>query len=574
MKITKKQRAFIKDDLIIDSWERIKIYFDNLLKREINTQDDFKQWLSDKSELDSVIEEEAAWRYIKMTIDTKDSSLSESYTFFVTKIEPEIAPYEDKLNKKLVDSPYFSQLNKEHDYQIYFRSIKTALELFREKNIPIEAELSEKSQQYGAISAAQTIEYSGETITMQRAASLLKETDEAVRKSVFEKMSLRRKADVDRLDVLYTELIGLRHELATNAGFKNYRDYKFQALNRFDYTKEDCFDFHQSIRTHIVPLVKQIQKKKLTLLGKEKFRPWDLEVDPEGKSPLKPFEKGTELLSGCIRIFEKIDPYFGDCLKTMNEMGYLDLESKEGKAPGGYNYPLYEIGVPFIFMNAVGTQNDLVTMVHEGGHAVHSFLSRDLELTGFKNLPSEVAELASMSMELLTMEHWDEFYNQRDDLKRAKKEQLVSILKILPWIAQIDEFQHWIYEHPEHTNHQRTEKWVDLSKSYGTGLTDWSGFEDVQANSWQRQLHLFEVPFYYIEYGIAQLGALGIWKNSLSDKKTAINQYKKALALGYTRSIPEIYKEAGILFDFSDRYLKDLAGFISLKLDELSELNL
>jgi oligoendopeptidase F len=213
-------------------------------------------------------------------------------------------------------------------------------------------------------------------------------------------------------------------------------------------------------------------------------------------------------------------------------------------------------------------------MVHEGGHAVHSFLSRDLELTGFKNLPSEVVELASMSMELLTMEHWDEFYNQRDDLKRAKKEQLVSILKILPWIAQIDEFQHWIYEHPEHTNHQRTEKWVDLSKSYGTGLTDWSGFEDVQANSWQRQLHLFEVPFYYIEYGIAQLGALGIWKNSLSDKKTAINQYKKALALGYTRSIPEIYKEAGILFDFSDRYLKDLAGFISLKLDELSELNL
>lgn len=569
MKIKKIKRSFVKEDLVIDSWEDIKIYFENLLSREIKSEDDLVKWLSDRSELDAVLEEDSAWRYIKMTIDTRDSSLSESYTFFVTKIEPEIAPYEDKLNKKLVDCSFFRTLNEHPDYQIYFRSIKTALELFRKKNIPIEAELSEKSQQFGVISAAQTIEYKGESITMQRASSLLKETDESIRKLVFQKMSERRKQDISKLNELYTELIGLRHELSVNAGFGNYRDYKFQALNRFDYTKEDCFAFHNSIRTHIVPLVKKMQEKKLSILGKDKFRPWDLDVDPEGKLPLKPFEKGTELLAGSILIFEKIDPYFGSCLKTMDEMGYLDLESKEGKAPGGYNYPLYEIGVPFIFMNAVGTQHDLVTMVHEGGHAVHSFLSRDLKLTGFKNLPSEVAELASMSMELLTMEHWDEFYVEQDDLKRAKKEQLESILKILPWIAQIDEFQHWVYEHPSHTPQERTEKWISLSTSYGTGLTDWSGFEEVQANSWQRQLHLFEVPFYYIEYGIAQLGALGIWKNSLNDKEETINNYKKALALGYTRSIPEIYKEAGIRFDFSDEYLKDLAGFVHLKLEEL-----
>jgi oligoendopeptidase F len=569
MKIKKIKRSFVKEDLVIDSWEKIKIYFENLLSREIKSEDDLVKWLSDRSELDAVLEEDSAWRYIRMTIDTRDSLLSESYTFFVTKIEPEIAPYEDKLNKKLLDCSFFHTLNEHPDYQIYFRSIKTALELFREKNIPIEAELSEKSQQFGVVSAAQTIEYKGESITMQRASSLLKETDESIRKSVFQKMSERRKQDISKLNELYAELIGLRHELSVNAGFNNYRDYKFQSLNRFDYTKEDCFAFHNSIRTHIVPLVKKIQEKKLSILGKDKFRPWDLDVDPEGKLPLKPFEKGAELLAGSIRIFDKIDPYFGSCLKTMDETGYLDLESKEGKAPGGYNYPLYEIGVPFIFMNAVGTQHDLVTMVHEGGHAVHSFLSRDLKLTGFKNLPSEVAELASMSMELLTMEHWDEFYVEQDDLKRAKKEQLESILKILPWIAQIDEFQHWVYEHPSHTHQERTEKWISLSTSYGTGLTDWSGFEEVQANSWQRQLHLFEVPFYYIEYGIAQLGALGIWKNSLNDKEKAINNYKKALALGYTRSIPEIYKEAGIRFDFSDEYLKDLAGFVHLKLEEL-----
>jgi oligoendopeptidase F len=251
----------------------------------------------------------------------------------------------------------------------------------------------------------------------------------------------------------------------------------------------------------------------------------------------------------------------------MNTMGHLDLDSKEGKAPGGYNYPLYEIGVPFIFMNAVGSQRDLVTMVHEGGHAVHSFLSRDLKLTGFKNLPSEVAELASMTMELLTMEHWDEFYKNSDDFHRAKTEQLESILKILPWIAQIDEFQHWVYENPDHSAQQRNEKWVSLSKAYGTGLTDWTGYEDVQAHSWQRQLHLYEVPFYYIEYGIAQLGALGVWMNSLMNKEKALSNYKSALALGYTRSIPEIYQTAGIKFDFSKEHLSHLASFIREKLN-------
>jgi oligoendopeptidase F len=358
--------------------------------------------------------------------------------------------------------------------------------------------------------------------------------------------------------------------LAKNAGFDNYRDYKFKSLGRFDYTKEDCFDFHQAIKDQIVPLVKEIQLKKLTKLGKDKFRPWDLEVDPEGKKPLKPFETGEELLKGSITMFEKIDPYFADCLRTMNKMGHLDLDSKEGKSPGGYNYPLYEIGVPFIFMNSVGAQRDLVTMVHEGGHAVHSFLSRDIALTSFKNLPSEVAELASMSMELLTMNYWDEFYSNEDELKRAKQEQLESILKILPWIAQIDEFQHWVYENPAHSIKDRHSKWVDISKSYGTGLTDWTGYEDMQATSWQRQLHLFEVPFYYIEYGIAQLGALGVWMNSIQDQLRAVQSYKEALKLGYTKTIPEIYQTAGVKFDFSEQYLKDLAGFVKCELEKLN----
>lgn len=569
MLIERKKRQFIAEELKIDSWDSIKNYFEDLLSRNIESKESFVNWLSDKSELEAVLEEDAAWRYIKMTINTQDESLTNAYTFFVTQIQPQLAPYEDRLNKKLIDSPYYQELSSDQAYHIYFRAVKTALDLFREENIAIEAELNEQAQQFGSISASQSIEYKGETLTMQKASSLLKLTDEAIRKNVFEKIADRRREDIDKLDQLYSDLIAKRHQLALNAGFKNFRDYKFKALGRFDYTKEDCFNFHRAIRDQIVPLVKEIQLNKLKKLGKDQFKPWDLEVDPEGKQPLKPFEKGEELLNGTISMFQKIDEYFADCLKTMDEMGHLDLDSKTGKAPGGYNYPLYEIGVPFIFMNSVGAQRDLVTMVHEGGHAVHSFLSRDLTLTSFKNLPSEVAELASMSMELLTMNYWDEFYKDEEDLKRAKQEQLESILKILPWIAQIDEFQHWVYENPNHPIHERNSKWVEISKSYGTGLTDWSGFEDMQATSWQRQLHLFEVPFYYIEYGIAQLGALGVWMNSLKDHKKAVDQYKEALKLGYTKTIPEIYATAGVKFDFSEAYLKELAEFVQKELNSL-----
>ena len=569
MKIEKANRTFVAENLQIDSWESIKTYFDDLLARTIETKDDYTKWLKDKSELEAVLEEDAAWRYIKMTIDTRDEALSNAYSFFVTKIQPELAPFEDQLNQKLVDSPYFAELDNNQAHHIYFRSVKTALELFREENIEIEAELNEKSQQYGSISAAQTIEHKGEQITMQKASSLLKEQDEVLRKTVFEKMAVRRAEDAGKLDDLYTELIQKRHQLAKNAGFENFRDYKFQSLGRFDYTKEDCFNFHDAIKKLIVPMVKTIQQEKLNKLGKTQFKPWDADVDPDGKAPLKPFSTGEELLNGSIAMFDKIDAYFGNCLRTMDEMGHLDLDSKAGKAPGGYNYPLYEIGVPFIFMNSVGAQRDLVTMVHEGGHAVHSFLSRDLELTGFKSLPSEVAELASMSMELLTMKLWNEFYTDETELNRAKKDQLETILKILPWIAQIDEFQHWVYENPTHSVDERHAKWVAISKEYGTGLTDWTGFEAVQKTAWQRQLHLFEVPFYYIEYGIAQLGALGVWKNSMTNFQKAIDDYKAALSLGYTKSIPEIYETAGIRFDFTEAYLKELADFVQVELSKL-----
>lgn len=568
MEIQKPKRHFVAENLVVDSWEVIQPYYESLLNRALETQADFDQWLKDRSELDAVLEEDSAWRYIKMTCDTANKEYTDRYTFFVTEIQPKMMPYEDQLNRKMMASTFSTPEGKEQAYQIYHRSVNIALQLFREENIPLDAKLNERSQEFGAISGAQTVEHKGEQLTMQQAAQLLKEKDEDLRKSTFLKMAERRAQDKSTLDDLFNELIQLRHQVATNAGFENYRDYKFIELGRFDYTKEDCFAFHDAIKKEIVPIAKQLQQAKLDKMGLTKFKPWDLELDPDGLAPLKPFKNGAEMLDGTIELLAKIDPYFSDCLATMKTMGYLDLDSKKGKAPGGYNYPLYEIGVPFIFMNAVGSQRDLVTMVHEGGHAIHSFLSRDLELTGYKDLTSEIAELASMSMELLTMEQWSQFYSP-EDVVRAKQDHLEDLLKVLPWIAQIDEFQHWIYENPTHTVEERTATWKRLNQEYGTGLTDWTGYEEVRDNSWQRQMHLFEVPFYYIEYGIAQLGAIGVWMNSLTDYDKAINDYKEALKLGYTKSIPEIYATAGVEFRFDQAYIKTLADFVKEQLDQL-----
>jgi oligoendopeptidase F len=568
MNISKPTRQFVSSQLEINDWNQIETYFIDLEERDLDSLDNLKEWLVDMSELEAVLEEDLAWRYIKMTIDTRDKKLADSYSKFVSEISPKIAPIQDALNKKMINCPFHKELNDEA-HRIFFRSIQSSIELFSEKNIPIQAELDQQSQEFGVISGGQSIEFKGEKHTMQSASKFLQDTDRETRKEVFELMLSRRAEDVQKLNDLFTELTSKRHQVAVNAGFENFRDYKFKALGRFDYTKEDCFNFHDSIQEHIVPIIKNLQLEHKTTLGYESLKPYDSEVDPLGRQPLRPIKNGQDLLNKSIKVFNHIDPYFGDCLKTMEKMGHLDLESKEGKSPGGYNYPLYEIGVPFIFMNSVGTVRDLVTMVHEGGHAVHSFLSRDLQLTGFKNVPSEVAELASMSMELITMEHWDLIIEDKEDLKRAKKEQLSTLLKILPWVAIIDKFQHWIYENPTHTIEERAASWQEINTQFGTGITDWTGYEEGKKWSWQRQLHLYEVPFYYIEYGIAQLGAIGVWKNYKENPTKAIADYKAALQLGYTQTIPEVYKAANITFDFSGDYIKELADFITDEIDAL-----
>ena len=426
------------------------------------------------------------------------------------------------------------------------------------------------AQEYGSISAEMVIEWEGSRLTLPKANVILKDTDRQKREKVFRLINNRRLEDSANLNQLYTELIRLRHQVAQNSGFDNYRDYKFVDLCRFDYNAEHCRAFHKSIASGTIPLLRKFDEERKKKLGLKELRPWDSQVDISGKPGLKPYNDDKDLIRKSILCFSEIDPYFGQCLDVMARMGHLDLDSREGKAPGGFNYPLYEIGVPFIFMNSAGTLRDMVTMMHEGGHAVHSFLSRDLEITSYKDLPSEVAELASMSMELITMEHWGVFFDDEEDYRRARLEQLRQIIETLPWIAQIDKFQHWIYENPEHSVEERELQWVSLMDEFGSPLLDWSGLEKEKRNLWQKQLHLFEVPFYYIEYGMAQLGAVAVWRNYIRDSKKAIADLRKALSLGYTRPIGEIYKAAGISFDFSSGYVDELMHFVGSEIEKLS----
>jgi oligoendopeptidase F len=560
------ERTFLKETFTVTTWEELKPYFDVLLNRSIGSLEDLKQWLRDRSELESAISEDLGWRYIRMTCYTENKEYGERYQDFIVNIQPQIAPVADQLNRMAAASPFLAELAKEQGYDILVRNLKKDIEIFREENIPLFTEINTETQKYAQISGAMTIEWKGQELTLQQASVLLMDTDRSLREAVYRKVTERRLKDKQTLDDLYTRLIHLRNKVARNAGFETFRDYMFKAYGRFDYTPKDCFDFHNSISSEVVPVLEELAEERHAQLGVEQLRPWDKAVDALGRPALKAFEGGKDLTEKSIECFCKLDPFLGDCLQIMNSMGHLDLESRKGKAPGGYNYPLAEIGVPFIFMNATSTMRDMTTIMHEGGHAIHNFLTKDLSLGDFKSPPMEVAELASMSMELISMDHWDVFFKNPQDLSRARTEQLEDIIETLPWVATIDKFQHWVYEHPDHTAEQRKSNWNRIFHEFADTVTDWSGLEDAKDYLWQKQLHLYEVPFYYIEYGMAQLGAIAIWRNFKLSKEKGLEGYLAALKLGNLRTIPEIYKAAGIKFDFSKPYIRELMSFVRKEL--------
>jgi oligoendopeptidase F len=566
--IQKLAHNYLPKDFVLTNWECLEPYFKELSERPINDKHGLEKWLQDLSELEAFISEDACWRQIKMTCDTTDKSLEEAFNFFCMEIQPKMQPYADALNKKLMACSFTKELDQSA-YYTYLRSVQKSIDLFRTENISIQAELSVLQQQYGTIAGKMTINHEGQEYTLQQAAQFLESEDRSIRESVYRKIQDRRLEDKAAMHDLFSELIQKRNQVAINAGFENYRDYKFVELGRFDYSKEDCFQFHEAVKLHVLPLIDKIYARKKQKLGLESLKPWDTEAEPAGTKPLRPFTDGKDLYEKSVACFEQLHPFFADCLRKMNSLKHFDLESRKGKAPGGYNCPLAESGAPFIFMNAAGQMSDVTTMVHEGGHAVHSFLSHNLSLSAFKEYPMEIAEVASMSMELFSMNHWQSFFDNEADLNRAKEHQLERTITIFPWIAIIDKFQHWVYEHPTHTIEERTNTWTSILKEFSTNSIDYTGLDAYREIGWQRQLHLFEVPFYYIEYGIAQLGAIGMWMQYQKNPQQALDNYMDALALGGTKTLPELYKTAGIEFNFSPSYVKTLMDFTNTQLEKL-----
>lgn len=564
----RKQRVFLPEEFDPVSWEVTEPYYHNLLSREIHSVSDLRQWLRDSSELDGALSEHGRWLYVRTTIDTSDEKAKAALINLYANVYPKMSVADQQLKKKFVDCPFVAEL----DHDLFFttiRRIKKSVALFREENISLNTEMQVKQNGYDQIMGAQSIQYKGNELTIKQAESFMRSTNRAEREEVFKLITERKLQDADKLDDLLSDLIRIRHQIALNAGFKNYVEFRFAELGRFDYTPADCLQFHESVEEVIMPLVNQISEERKKLLGVDSLKLWDKEVDTSGKPALKPCDNTDDLIEKTIACFNHLDPYFGERIEIMKQMKYLDLDSRMHKSNGGYNMGMDEIGVPFIFMNSTNSEQDLIIMVHEGGHAVHTFLTHDLELQAFKATTSEVAEVASMGMELMTMQHWDIFYADADDLNRARKNHLQYILGVLSKTCLGDAFQFWLYNNPTHTKEERRAKWFELVKKFTATNIDWSGSEDFQETSYQNILHFYIVPFYYIEYAFAELGSIALWRLFINDRKTAIANYKKALQLGYTKSIPVFYETLGAKFDFSKPYIAELTAFLQKQISAL-----
>jgi oligoendopeptidase F len=472
------------------------------------------------------------------------------------------------LDRKIVESPHASALDQAR-YGTLLRSLKQEVKLFRAENVPLQTEVTKLDQQYSEINGAMTVQFDGTERTLPQMARFLEETDRARREASWRVVAERRLQDVTRIDAIYDEMLQLRAKMAANAGYPNFRDFQHDRLQRFDYTPAHCAAFHEAVEKTCVPLARRMQERRAKALGLTALRPWDLKVDVKGRSPLRPFEGADQMVERTSKVYHRMDSELARMFDSMRGGGCLDLDSRKGKAPGGYQYQRQLSRVPFIFMNAAGMHRDLTTMVHEAGHAFHSLLSKDDPILAYRGSPMEFAEVASMSQELLTLPYLEEFFSTAD-AERARRELLEGVISMLPWIAQIDAFQHWVYLNPGHSSAERTKAWLDLDARFG-GSLDWSGIEGSRAHMWQRQLHLFGMPFYYIEYGIAQLGSLQLWLASKKSEKDALAAYKRALTLGGSKPLPELFAAAGLRFDFGPATVQSLMDAVGAELDRLPD---
>jgi len=611
-----KPRSFVPQAIDLGDWPQIAPLFDRLETQaaRVSSAAELECWLLDWSELNAALDEEASRRYIAMTCHTDNAEAERAYLHFVEHVEPQVKPRQFALENIYVAHPRRGELPglvaagilpavepgfqpggknacQQADavvsqtpavstpspggrmpaapgrYQVFDRDVTNHVKLFRPENVALETEEAKLCQQYQKLIGAQTVKFRGEEKTLVQMGRYLEEPDRALRQEAWELVAQRRLQDVDQCDAILDELIKLRMQIAKNAGFDNYRDYAFRQKGRFDYTPADCLEFHRAIEAEIMPAVREIQADRRRQLHLDTLRPWDLAVDPHNRAPLKPFVEVGELVARTQKIFHQLDGELAAGFRQMQDLKLLDLDNRKGKAPGGYQSTLSEARVPFIFMNAIGIQRDVETILHEAGHAFHAQAARGEDLYAYRGAPIEFCEVASMAMELLGGEFLEEFYPAAE-ANRARKAHLEGIIGFFPWMAVVDAFQHWIYTHPSHTRAERQAAYLELMDRFG-GDVDWSGWETMRAHSWHRQLHIFLHPFYYVEYGIAQLGALEVWANSRRDKAKALQDYKAALALGGSRPLPELFHAAGCGFRFDAAAIQPLIQLAGSELKKL-----
>ncbi len=535
-----------------------------VLEAEELTADNAYDWLTRWSELEKVLGEAGAAAGRAKSEDTANAEAERKYLHFVQQIVPQWTVAAQDLKTKLLAVPDYAP---PPDQVQFLKRLRNDADLFREENVPIQAQLQTLANEYSKLTGAMTVTLNGEEMTLPQAEQQGLDSDRAVREEAWRVVQDRWLEGREALDALYLQMLPLRRKLAENAGLPNYRAYMWRALRRFDYTPEDSLAFGAAIEAEVVPLASQILEHRRETLGLETLRPWDLNVDPEGRTPLRPFADVAALEEGTARIFAQVDPELGVDFERLRH-GFLDLDSRKGKAPGGYCSFFPKTGLPYIFMNAVGTESDIRTLLHEGGHAFHGLASSAAQpLLWNRGAPMEFNEVASMAMELLALPYLEKerggFYSPEDAV-RARQEQMEKIVLFLPYMAVVDGFQHWVYaDAPEGvTAADLDAKWGELWTRFMGGV-DWSGLEAERVSGWHRKLHIFTVPFYYVEYGLAQLGALQVWRNALADQADAVQRYRSALALGNTRPLPELYAAAGARLAFDHEIVGELAQLVA-----------
>ena len=582
-----KPAPFVPQSFDGTHWGQIEPLLRALLERPVRSRAELERWLIDRGELEAACGEARAMLYIAMTCDTEDKATQQAYSAYIEDVPPKFKPLSFELDKRQV------AMTKEHRlveapergdrFMVLARDTEADVALFRPENVPLETELTLLAQKFDQTVGAMTAVFDGREQTFPQMARYAESTDRAVREGAWRAVSERRLKDADTVDAIFDEMLGLRHKVARNAGFDDYIGYTFKSKHRFDYGPKECFDFHAGCEKAVVPLIRRLDEQRKRALKVDALRPWDLAVDIKGRAPLRPFSGGVDLVNKSRVVFDRLDPRLGEMFRSLGDGANargpvdgacLDLDSRKGKAPGGYQYMLDRSRRPFIFMNAAGMQHDVSTMLHEAGHAFHSMLCIDEPLLAYRASPMEFAEVASMSMEMITLNHWGDpgaYYADEVQLARARRHQIESAVSVLPWIATIDAFQHWIYANPTHTRDQRRAFWLTLDDRFGHAV-DWRGLETARANHWHRQKHIFDYPFYYIEYGIAQLGALGLWLISLEQgEKKAVELYTRALSLGGSRPLPDLFAAAGLKFDFGPGTVSRLVERVERELEKLPE---